>query len=516
MDLGVEALTELPFYSASYEDLLGITPDDLLLDGFQNLKYPHDGFLSFHSLKMCCSNAKQMAQFLEYSMGFKLVAYRGLENDSRTVASHVVKNGGVVFELVNTLGLLEEAPVPSNLKSFDPTPLKEKAAVKLEQDIGEFVINLVQAQTGFQERNEFTSLVEKAVGTARISSAQKKAYLKFLDELAQYTLNTADDVMLGRSIQDFVTRHGDGVFDITLIVQHLENTYERALEGGARCVSEPRLVHDEHGWVKTATINLPLTDICHTLIENINYLGPFLPGYVPVSYESQEYIERLNQMPPVHFWRIDHCVENYTWNQMMEQATLYARIFGFHKYWSVDEADVATENTSLRSIVMASSNGRIKIPINEPSKGKKRGQIEEFYDFNGGPGVQHIALLSTDIIATVTLLVQRGIGFNTMRKHYYDELRQRLKNDDIVLKENIDVLQRLNILVDYDSSSRRTKDRGCNYILQIFTKPLHDRPTLFFEVIQRHHHNGFGKGTFKGLFKSIEEQQEKRGTLVDN
>ncbi|CAH2354308.1 hypothetical protein CLIB1423_15S03224 [[Candida] railenensis] len=164
---------------------------------------------------------------------------------------------------------------------------------------------------------------------------------------------------------------------------------------------------------------------------------------------------------------------------------------------------------------MASSNGNVKIPINEPGEGKKRGQIEEFYDFNEGPGIQHVAIRTKNILATVKSLYSRGIEFNTMTSSYYDDLKKRLERDGVLILEDLNELRKLNILVDYDPNSRNKKTNVCNYILQIFTKPFSDRPTLFFEVIQRRHHNGFGKGTFKGLFESIEAQQMKRGTLTD-
>ena len=509
-------LAELPFFSATDDELLGIAEEDLLLDGFQNQKFPRDGFVSFHSLKICCSNAKQMARFLEYSMGFKQVAYRGLESDSRNIASHVVSNGDVVFELVNTLGFSEDVSAPSTVDNPNLDSIREEAVQHFDSFIGDFIHEVVEAHLGKNEFSDFTMAIEEAAAASRVKRSQIQSYNAFLKDIALDTLTTIHDMIIQKIIQIFVSKHGDGVFDISLCVQDVDFIYDKAIREGAVAIFKPRISSDENGLLKLATVRLPSTDICHTLIEHIDYSGPFLPGYVRnIEEESVEYTDQLSQLPAVNLCRIDHCVQNYTWNQMMDKARLYTRIFGLHKYWSVDETDVATENTALRSIVMASSNGRIKIPINEPFKGKKRGQIEEFYDFNGGPGVQHIALLTTNIISTVGLLIQRGVTFNSMGNEYYDELRERLHNDDIILKEALSELHRLNILVDYDSSSRRKKDKGCNYILQIFTKPLHDRPTLFIEIIQRHHHNGFGKGTFKGLFKSIEEQQEKRGTLVD-
>lgn len=508
-------LAELPFFTATDEELLGITSDDLLLDGFQNQKLPQDGFLSFHSLKICCSNARQMAMFLEYSMGFNEVAYRGLESDSRHIASHVVRNGDVTFELVNTLEYFNDNLAPKRSSRGGLDGLASTFRQSMESSIFELVRTIIDHHVPMSNVLELKDDVVNTIVTSKLMDIHKLNQREFLEKLIAYTDETIDDIILGNSIQKFISKHGDGVFDITLTVVNVVDSYKKAVAAGAGPLSEPCIISDEYGQLKIAKVQIPATDITHTLVENINYSGPFMPGYITNVKENYDTHNMLTQMAPVNFCRIDHCVQNYSWNQMMEHATLYSRIFGFHRFWSVDEADVATENTALKSIVMASANGKIKIPINEPSKGKKRGQIEEFYDFNGGPGVQHIALLTTDIIQAVNLLNQRGVCFNTMHAEYYDELETRLETDDIILKEDFATLRKLNILVDYDVSSRRNKKKCCNYILQIFTKPLHDRPTLFIEVIQRHHHNGFGKGTFKGLFKSIEEQQEKRGTLVD-
>ncbi|CAI5757712.1 unnamed protein product [Candida verbasci] len=311
------------------------------------------------------------------------------------------------------------------------------------------------------------------------------------------------------SMENYLDKHCDGgVMDVSFLVVDVHSIFTNAVENGAIPVKSPRLIHDSNGAIKIATIGVPNIDIQHTLMENINYNGPYLPNYRSIGTMPQ-----IN-LPPTCVTVLDHCVENYTFNEMEEQARLYASIFKFHKFWSIDESDINTGHTSLNSVVMSSSNERIKIPINEPVKTKYKSQIEEFNDFNGGNGIQHIALRTNDIINTVMNLKTRGIEFNKVTNKYYENLEARMKEDDIIIEEDFEILKKLNILIDYDIGSKSKKSKRVNYLLQIFTKPLHDKPTLFIEIIQRHHHDGFGKGTFKGLFESIELQQKLRGTFV--
>jgi len=204
---------------------------------------------------------------------------------------------------------------------------------------------------------------------------------------------------------------------------------------------------------------------------------------------------------------IDHCVGNQYENKMMEISQWYENCLNFHKFWSIDDTQVHTEYSALRSMVMANYNRNIKMTIIEPAKSKKKSQIQEFIDFHGGPGVQHIAFITDDIIKAVTELKKRGVIFATSPKEYYDDLLERLKNSKVNIKEDLNMLEKLNILVDFD-------DKG--YLLQIITETVEDRPTLFYEIIQRHNHNGFGEGNFKFLFAAFEKTQMKRGNLTDD
>ena len=209
-------------------------------------------------------------------------------------------------------------------------------------------------------------------------------------------------------------------------------------------------------------------------------------------------------MPPPVFEQIDHCVGNQPDLEMEPAAQWYEKMLDFHRYWSVDDSMIHTEYSSLRSIVMCDFDENIKMPINEPAPGKRKSQIQEYVDYYGGAGVQHIAMRTNDIIDTVTKMKERGIEFLTIPKAYYENLRKGLAATGVNVEEDMDTIEKLNILIDYD-------DKG--YLLQIFTKPVEDRPTLFYEVIQRHNHNGFGAGNFKSLFESIEIEQARRGNL---
>ncbi|ODV80683.1 4-hydroxyphenylpyruvate dioxygenase [Suhomyces tanzawaensis NRRL Y-17324] len=517
--------SELPFFPASSDPLFDSSVSELLNDGHSSYKYSPDGFIRFHSLKLCTSNAKQMSKYFQVVFGFKEIAYKGLENDSRLVGSHVIRNGGVVLELVNTIETVED----ENILKF---PYFEKDLERLNQinnnqyaneykvTTDDLVFDFVNSKINGLSKSSVNNSLHfgRKISMKVLSSRAFKNSINEYNKLILETINNSEtvynDIMECTLIQKFLKTHGEGVMDIAFLVEDVEYSFQKAIKSGAGITRAPRLLADEMGAVKIATISVPNTDILHTLIQNIDYKGPYLPGYSKGGTSDPLFAIYLKMLPPIKLQNIDHCVENYSWNQMMEQACFYARMFGFRKYWSVDEQDVSTGNSALRSIVMASANGKIKMPINEPAEGKMRGQIEEFHDFNGGPGIQHFALKTNDIVGTVSGLLTRGIEFNSTSSSFYESLRLRLRKDDIILFEDLDVLERLNILVDYDTNTRNKKTKRCNYILQIFTKPLHDRPTLFIEIIQRRHHNGFGKGTFKGLFESIEEQQMLRGTLV--
>ncbi|KAI1447461.1 putative 4-hydroxyphenylpyruvate dioxygenase [Annulohypoxylon stygium] len=312
---------------------------------------------------------------------------------------------------------------------------------------------------------------------------------------------TADERKLLKEMHDHLERHGDAVKDVAFEVDSVEGVYERAVEQGADAVQAPRITRDKlHGEVMTAVIRT-YGDTTHTLISRRDYKGPFLPGFVARSPAPSNV-----SLPPIDLARIDHCVGNQSWNEMVSACEFYERCLGFHRFWSVDDSQICTEFSALSSIVMSSENGVVKMPINEPALGKKKSQIEEFVIFNSGAGVQHVALLTHDIIATVSGMRARGVEFINVPETYYQTMKERLKTEkrNWELEESFETLQRLNILIDYDEGG---------YLLQLFTKPLMDRPTVFIEIIQRHDFDGFGAGNFKSLFEAIEREQAERGNL---
>ncbi|KAJ2542438.1 hypothetical protein EV175_006057 [Coemansia sp. RSA 1933] len=302
-----------------------------------------------------------------------------------------------------------------------------------------------------------------------------------------------------QEMADFLGLHGDGVKNVAFAVDDARACFRLAVAKGATAVREPWVEEDEHGSVVMATIRV-YGDTDHTFVQKGQYSGVFLPHFVAVN--TQHALDGV--LPPVPVSFIDHCVSNQPEDQMVPVTEKYEQMLGFHRFWSVDDKDIHTEYSSLRSIVMAEWNERVKMPINEPAKGLRKSQIDEYIEFYGGPGIQHIALRSHDIIAAVSNMKKRGAEFLHTPKAYYDDLRERLSHSKVTITEDIDVLEKLDILVDFD-------DQG--YLLQIFTKPLEDRPTVFLEFIQRHNHQGFGAGNFSQLFKAIEREQEMRGNL---
>lgn len=296
-------------------------------------------------------------------------------------------------------------------------------------------------------------------------------------------------------------RHGDAVKDVAFEVDSVDAVYGQAVHNGAESVSGPRIIEDQYGRVKVATIKT-YGDTTHTLVEKIDYRGVFLPGYRPES-AAKDPLSRF--LPQVQLEAIDHCVGNQDWDEMENVCDYYENVLGFHRFWSVDDKDICTEYSALKSIVMSSPNDVVKMPINEPAKGKKKSQIEEYVDFYGGAGVQHIALRTSDIIRDITNLKARGVEFIKVPEAYYDAMRLRLKRQGMVLNEDFETLKSLDILIDFDEGG---------YLLQLFTKHLMDRPTVFIEIIQRNNFSGFGAGNFKSLFEAIEREQEARGNLV--
>ncbi|KAI9736263.1 MAG: hypothetical protein M1834_001149 [Cirrosporium novae-zelandiae] len=311
---------------------------------------------------------------------------------------------------------------------------------------------------------------------------------------------STDDQALLKEIHTHLQEHGDAVKDVAFEVDSVEDVYYHAVQNGGEGIMEPRTMDDEDGSVTIATVKT-YGDTTHTLINRSNYRGVFMPGFRPRL--GKDPFNKI--LPNVEFEAIDHCVGNQDWGEMESACEYYEKALGFHRFWSVDDKDICTEYSALKSIVMASPNDVVKMPINEPAPGKKKSQIEEYVDFYNGPGVQHIAFRTTSIIRDVTNLRARGVEFISVPDTYYDAMRLRLKKAGMELDEDFEVLQRLHVLIDFDEGG---------YLLQIFTKHLLDRPTVFLEVIQRHNFSGFGAGNFKSLFEAIEREQKERGNLV--
>ena len=288
-----------------------------------------------------------------------------------------------------------------------------------------------------------------------------------------------------------VARHGDGVRDIALRVADAAAAYREALRREARGVQEPSAAADEHGRVVTASI-AAYGDTIHSFVQRDGYEGPFMPGFQPIADPLPA--------PETGIAAIDHIVGNVELGRMDAWVAYYRDILGFKQFIHFDDQDISTEYSALMSKVMANGSGKIKFPINEPAEGRKKSQIEEYLEYYGGPGVQHIALATGDIMACVDALKAAGIPFLRAPDSYYEELPRRVGT----IAEDIHELARRGVLVDRDEEG---------YLLQIFSQPLQDRPTLFIEIIQRKGSRGFGKGNFKALFEAIEREQEKRGNL---
>jgi 4-hydroxyphenylpyruvate dioxygenase len=289
-----------------------------------------------------------------------------------------------------------------------------------------------------------------------------------------------------------VLRHGDGVKDIALAVPDATEAYRQAVQRGARGVIEPHWLEDEFGRIELSAI-ATYGDTVHGFVNRADYAGPYLPGYRSAA-------ENGKHDAGIGLKSIDHCVGNVELGRMEHWVEFYERAFGMTEMIHFSDEDISTEYSALMSKVMSDGQGKIKFPINEPAEGKRKSQIEEYLEYYGGPGVQHIALASDDIVATVEALKQRGVGFLETPDAYYDDVGERVGE----IAESYDDLRRHKILADRD-------DDG--YLLQIFTKTAQDRPTLFFEVIERHGARGFGDGNFKALFEAIEREQALRGNL---
>ncbi|XP_053480294.1 4-hydroxyphenylpyruvate dioxygenase-like [Ictalurus furcatus] len=303
-----------------------------------------------------------------------------------------------------------------------------------------------------------------------------------------------------KEMGEHLVKHGDGVKDVAFTVEDCEFLVQNARERGATIIKEPHVLKDEFGSVKLAVLQT-YGDTTHTLVERNGYTGLFLPGFHTPLFKDP----LLAQLPSGHLDFIDHVVGNQPDDEMVPVVEWYERNLLFHRFWSVDDKQLQTQFSALRSIVVANYEETVKMPINEPAIGKRKSQIQEYVEYYGGPGVQHIAMNTSNIITAIRNLKERGMEFMTVPHTYYEQLCEKLKDSKVKIKEDISILEELQILVDYD-------DNG--YLLQIFTKPIQDRPTVFLEVIQRNNHQGFGAGNFKSLFEAIEADQHARGNLT--
>lgn len=293
-------------------------------------------------------------------------------------------------------------------------------------------------------------------------------------------------------IADHIYKHGDGVKSLSLRVNDATSAWKETTKRGAKSYMEPTRLKDDEGEVVLSGIHT-YGDTVHLFIERQNYRGAFMPGFRPWS-------NPLFQPKDTGLLYVDHCVGNVGWNQMNPWVKFYEDVMGFKNILTFDDEDISTEYSALMSKVMSSGNGYVKFPINEPAEGKKKSQVEEYLEFYNGEGVQHVALATNDIVKTVRDLMSRGVEFLKVPTSYYDDLLDRVGHID----EDLGPLRELGILVDRDNEG---------YLLQLFSKPVEDRPTLFFEIIQRKGAKSFGKGNFKALFEAIEREQEARGNL---
>ncbi|MCG8474791.1 MAG: 4-hydroxyphenylpyruvate dioxygenase [Cytophagales bacterium] len=348
-----------------------------------------------------------------------------------------------------------------------------------------YVGNALQAAHYYMTAFGFQPLAYAGLETGRKESQS------FVLRQGKITLVLTSALTEGTEIGAYVEKHGDGVKHVALWVDDAALALRETVGRGAKMYQDVKASEDENGWVITSGIHV-YGDVTHIFVERSNFNGVFLPGFKPWNPEFRA--------EPIGLEYIDHMVGNVGWNEMNQWARFYEEVMGFKQIISFDDKDISTEYTALMSKVMSNGNGRIKFPINEPAEGRRKSQIEEYLDFHGGPGVQHIAVATDNVIETVTQLRARGVEFLTVPPAYYDELLDRVGHID----EEVAALRDLGVLVDRD-------DEG--YLLQIFTKPVEPRPTLFFEIIQRKGAKSFGKGNFKALFESIEREQALRGTL---
>ncbi|MFZ6053430.1 4-hydroxyphenylpyruvate dioxygenase [Halocola ammonii] len=378
--------------------------------------------------------------------------------------------------------------------STDTTSLKLEKEIPEAEDflpllgtdhVEMFVGNAKQAAHYYQSAWGFQPVAYSGLETGH------KDRVSYVLQQDKIRLVLTSPMVEGGEVNEHINKHGDGVKSIALWVDDAEKAWKETTSRGAKSHFEPKVIEDENGKVKLSAIHT-YGETLHVFVERSEYDGPFMPGYREWNPDYKPEALGLKY--------IDHMVGNVGWNEMNKWCEFYNKVMGFAQMVSFDDKDISTEYTALMSKVMSNGNGRIKFPINEPAEGKKKSQIEEYIEFYNGAGVQHIAVATDNIIDTVTKLRDRGVEFLRVPEVYYDDLLDRVGEID----EDLKPLAELGILVDRD-------DEG--YLLQIFTKPILDRPTMFFEIIQRKGAKSFGKGNFKALFEAIEREQESRGTL---
>lgn len=374
---------------------------------------------------------------------------------------------------------MDTLTIPSVDTSQDFMPINGTDYVEL------YVSNSKQAAHFYKTAFGFQDLAYAGLETGL---KDRESYVVIQDKIR---LVLTSPLKSGTKIGEHIDRHGDGVKVVALWVDDAAYAYNEAMKRGATSYQEPQTEEDADGKVVRAGI-YTYGETVHMFVERKDYNGTFLPGF--------KKWETIYNPAPVGLKYVDHMVGNVGWNQMEKWVKFYEDVLGFKQILSFDDKDISTEYTALMSKVMSNGNGRIKFPINEPAEGKKKSQVEEYLDFYEGEGVQHIAVATDDIVKTVRDLKSRGIEFLRVPMTYYDDLESRVGKID----EDMEPLKELGILVDRD-------DEG--YLLQLFTKPIEPRPTMFFEIIQRKGAKSFGKGNFKALFEAIEREQELRGTL---
>jgi 4-hydroxyphenylpyruvate dioxygenase len=377
--------------------------------------------------------------------------------------------------------------MPTTVAAPKKAPTAEQDFLPLEgTDYIEFYVgNAKQAAHFYKSVFGFQSLAYSGPETGvrdRASYAIRQNKLTFV-------LTTP--LKIDNPIAEHIYKHGDGVKAIALRVKDATSAWQETTRRGGKSYLEPKTLTDDHGKVVMSGIHT-YGDTVHLFIEREDYTGAFMPGF--------EKWEPGFETESTGLQYVDHCVGNVGWNQMNPWVKFYEEVMGFRNILSFDDKDISTEYSALMSKVMSNGNGFVKFPINEPAEGKKKSQVEEYLDFYNGEGVQHVAIATKNIVETVEELQRRGLAFLNIPSTYYDELPARVGHID----EDLEPLKRLGILVDRDNEG---------YLLQIFTKPVEDRPTLFFEIIQRKGAKSFGKGNFKALFEALEKEQERRGNL---